>query len=286
MAISSRPLLTDYFPFQNLNDYDVECLFKNTRREILARLNNPVLLRYLKNHNSNLDSLYNVNCSYYTEDEFNLRCKSFGSNLSTFHLNIRKIGLHGNELLAFLSVLNFEFDVIILTEVGKNCEKIIDSLFHRQGYTPFYDLPSSNNYGGVAVFIKSELNPIEMQNFKMKKTCSCSKCCFENVWVECNKNGMKSIVGGIYRHPGGDITHFNTDLDMSSIKSSKYKIALWGGDVNIDIIQQDSKNIDYVTTLASHKLLPFITRPTRITSHSATLIDHTFIGFDKTDCPI
>ena len=287
MAVSNQLPLNNEFPFQNLNDYDVEILFKNNRREILTRLNNPVLLRYLKNHNSvNLDSLYSINCNYYTEDEFDLRSKSFGNNLSTFHLNIRKIGLHGNELLGFLSILNFQFDVIILTEIGKNCENIVKTLFHNQGYAPFYDLPASNDYGGVAVFIKRELNPIQMDRFKMKKTCECSKCCYENVWVECVKNGLKSIVCGIYRHPGGDITHFSADLDLSLTKSRRYKIALWGGDVNIDIIQQDSKTIDYVTTLACHKLLPFITRPTRITSHSATLIDHIFVRFDQTDRPI
>ena len=114
MAVSNQLPLNNEFPFQNLNDYDVEILFKSNRREILTRLNNPVLLRYLKNHNSvNLDSLYSINCNYYTEDEFDLRSKSFGNNLSTFHLNIRKIGLHGNELLGFLSILNFQFDVII-----------------------------------------------------------------------------------------------------------------------------------------------------------------------------
>ena len=46
------------------------------------------------------------------------------------------------------------------------------------------------------------------------------------------------------------------------------------------------KTIDYITTLACHKMLPFITLPTRITSHSATLIDHIFVRFDKTDRPI
>ena len=140
MAISNQLPLNNEFPFQNLNDYDIECLFQNTRREILTRLSNPVLLRYLKNHNSvSLGSLYDIDCNYYTEDEFDLRSKSFGNNLSTFHLNIRKVGLHGNELLGFLCVLDFQFDVIILTEVGKNCENIIKTLFDHQGYAPFYD---------------------------------------------------------------------------------------------------------------------------------------------------
>ena len=48
-------------------------------------------------------------------------------------------------------------------------------------------------------------------------------------------------------------------------------------------MQQDSNSVDYCSTLASHKLLPYITRPTRITYHSATLIDHLFVRVDKID---
>ena len=282
MDISNEPQLVGVLPFQCLSDFDVESLFKNTRNEILARLNNPVLLRYLKNQNCvNLKTLDNIDCSYYTEDEFNIKIKSFAKcNLSTFHLNIRKLGLHRNELIAFFSLLNINYDVIILTEVGKHSESYIKSLL--PDYEPFYDLPLENNYGGVAIFIKSDYNPIET-NFKMSKSCSCSRCHYENVWVEFVKNGVKSIAGGIYRHPGGDISHFNSDLEMCLSKSSRYNLALVGGDINIDIIQQHADHIDYVTSLASHSFLPYITRPTRITSHSATLIDHIFVKCKETD---
>ena len=284
MDVTHRSPLLE-FPFQNLNNFELENLLQNDRREILSRINNPVLLNYLKNHSSiNLEYLQEINCTYYTEDEFNAKTKSISSSsLSTFHLNIRKIGLHGNELLAFLSILNLEFDVIILTEVGKGCEKFIESLLTSKDYSPFYDLPLVNDYGGVAVFIKNELCPIEVRDFKMKNSCKCSNCCYENVWVECIKNGYKSIVGGIYRHPGGKVSHFNNDLDMSLKMSSCYKTAIWGGDVNIDIMQQDINSVDYCSTLASHKLLPYITRPTRITYHCATLIDHLFVRLDRID---
>ena len=285
MDISSKPLFHDVLPFQCLTDYDLECLFRNTRKDILARISNPVLLKYLKNQNCvNLKSLNEIDCAYYTEDEFNCKVKLYDNNLSAFHLNIRKIGRHRDELIAFLSVLDMEFDVIILTEVGKSSEKFIATIFHSQGYLPFHDLPISNDYGGVAIFIKNELNPVELPELKIKKSCQCSNCNYENVWVEFCKNGLKSIVGGIYRHPGGNVSHFNDSIDGSLKKSSKYDLALWGGDINIDIIQQDHDNIEYVTTLACHNYLPFITRPTRITYHSATLIDHLFVKMKKTDC--
>ena len=284
MAISDKPLFHDVLPFQFVNNFEIECLFKDTRRDILDRLNNPVLLQYMKNRNCvNLNSLHEIDCSYYTEDEFNRRIKMYGENLSSFHLNIRKLGRHRNELTAFLSILDVKFDVIILTEVGRNSKAFIESTFHSQGYLPFHDLPISNDYGGVAIFIKSNLSPVEIPELKINKSCQCSNCNFENVWVEFTKNGMKSVVGGIYRHPGGNVSHFNESIDKSLKKSSKYDFALWGGDVNIDIIQQDADNIEYVTNLACHNYLPFVTRPTRITSHSATLIDHMFVKIKEND---
>ena len=50
-------------------------------------------------------------------------------------------------------------------------------------------------------------------------------------------------------------------------------------DFNIDILQfeQHSDTKHYLETMASFGFLPVITRPTRITQTSATLIDHIFV---------
>ena len=129
MCVSSKPLFHDVLPFQSVNNFEIESLFKSTRNEILDRLHNPVLLQYLKNKNCvNLNSLNEIDCAYYTEDEFNRKIKSFVNSLSSFHLNVRKLGRHRDELIAFLSLLDLTFDIIILTEVGKNSNT-------------FYDLP-------------------------------------------------------------------------------------------------------------------------------------------------
>ena len=50
------------------------------------------------------------------------------------------------------------------------------------------------------------------------------------------------------------------------------------GDMNIDLLQCQShiKTNDYLDNLFSNGVIPEITKPTRITSHSATLIDHIY----------
>ena len=51
------------------------------------------------------------------------------------------------------------------------------------------------------------------------------------------------------------------------------------GDMNVDIIKfsDDRDTLQYVTTMMSHKHLPYITMPTRLTPYSATCIDHIFM---------
>ena len=55
------------------------------------------------------------------------------------------------------------------------------------------------------------------------------------------------------------------------------------GDFNIDLLKVnlDAKTNEFVNDVISQGFLPTITRPTRITPHSATLIDH--IGLYSND---
>jgi hypothetical protein len=54
------------------------------------------------------------------------------------------------------------------------------------------------------------------------------------------------------------------------------------GDINIDFLKYhtDNKTSDYLDMLLNLVFLPIITKATRITDHTATLIDHIY-----TNCP-
>ena len=271
-------------PFAKLSDYELECFFKSSKNEIMTKLENPSLLNYLKNkttQNNSDRSVYDIDCKYYTEADFNLAIKDIKGSLSVFHMNIRKLGKHRGDLLAFLSCINLKFDVIILTEVGKDSSCYIENLFDE--YISGYDLPKNNDYGGVAILVKNKLSPSIRNDLKMKKSCDCTKCNFENTWMEFTYQGRIVTVGGMYRHPGGVIPHFTKDLDTTLVKIDNNNISILGGDTNIDLIHANTNNVDYATTLAAHNYIPYITRPTRITSHSATLIDHLFLKVSPRD---
>ena len=87
-----------------------------------------------------------------------------------------------------------------------------------------------------------------------------------------------------YRPPRGNITDdsllpFVEDINniLSELNKSKSIIALLG-DFNINLLQYNNSSAvrDYLNNIISHGLYPKITLPTRLTDHSATLIDNIF----------
>ena len=87
------------------------------------------------------------------------------------------------------------------------------------------------------------------------------------------------IVGCIYRHPSSNLDSFISQFEnlIRSLNQSKHQIFILG-DMNIDFLKvgSHSKTEDYLDMLYSSNLLPVITKPTRITSHTSTLIDHIY----------
>ena len=69
-----------------------------------------------------------------------------------------------------------------------------------------------------------------------------------------------------------------TLTDIMDIINTENKLSVIMGDMNIDLLQCQShmKTNDYLDNLFSNGFIPEITKPTRITSHSATLIDHIY----------
>ena len=49
---------------------------------------------------------------YFTEDDFNESLHQLNTRFSLFHLNIRSLNKHHNDLVIYLSLLNNKFDAI------------------------------------------------------------------------------------------------------------------------------------------------------------------------------
>jgi len=111
---------------------------------------------------------------------------------------------------------------------------------------------------------------------------------FESIFIELIlKNNTKIIIGSVYRpntpHPNLSSTdQFSNFLDILSNTSNSLNdlnVSTYiCGDFNLDVLKYSeiSKVCDYVDIMFSFGFLQIITKPTRCTSNSATLIDHIF----------
>ena len=102
----------------------------------------------------------------------------------------------------------------------------------------------------------------------------------ESLFVEIiNPNGKISIVGTIYRPPNQNIASILEEINkIVSIITKDNKYCYIMRDFNLDLLHYDSHHFtqEFLDSLFSHMLIPLITKPTRVTSHSATLIDNIF----------
>ena len=88
------------------------------------------------------------------------------------------------------------------------------------------------------------------------------------------------LVGCFYRHHGPIkefIDDFFIDI-LNKIHRESNKSCVIMGDFNIDLLQTDNDDLSgiFFDTLSSFGFRPLILQPTRVTSHSATLIDNIF----------
>ena len=179
-----------------------------------------------------------------------------------------------NDFENYIGHLDHNFTIIGFSETWLqefNC-----NLYGLNGYT-IVERHRSTPGGGVAVCISDDVNFMERQDLELFDEN------MESVFVEINKSQVQSfkdiIVGVIYRPPNKDIDNFNNHMQLLLDKLQKENKSCYIlGDMNINIINQEThtKTGQFVDIMFSNSFLPVITRPTRVTATSATLIDHIF----------
>ena len=92
-------------------------------------------------------------------------------------------------------------------------------------------------------------------------------------------HGKNIIVGCLYRPPDASLNDFNRSVeDILSAISFENKLSYIMGDYNINILNSHSHQPtnEFINLITSNSLSPLISKPTRITSSTATLIDNIF----------
>ena len=89
--------------------------------------------------------------------------------------------------------------------------------------------------------------------------------------------GKNIIIGDIYKPPNENLNTFVKSFNEVTDKITKEnKLCYLMGDFNVNLMNYHRINLtgEFLDNTYSNSLCPLINRPTRITSHSATLIDN------------
>ena len=105
----------------------------------------------------------------------------------------------------------------------------------------------------------------------------CRKSQLESIFIEII-NSKKSNTS-IYKHPNMDVLDFNYLINQLLDKISKeQKQNFLLGDFNTNLLNynEHKPTNEFLDSIASNSVIPYILQPTRLTSHSKTLIDNIF----------
>ena len=169
-------------PFQGCSDYSVMQEFTTSKEKFLQYFENN---GFTSACNSILSDFYtnNYSCKYYNVDQFNYVIKNHQPNSpKTFHLNIRSINKNCHLLHAFLSLLQCDFDIIMLTELGHADVELIEKIF--KNYKLYADLPKTSK-GGAGILVKTDrFDSIhDLSDSKFVPNCKCKQCMCESVFI-------------------------------------------------------------------------------------------------------
>ena len=91
-------------------------------------------------------------------------------------------------------------------------------------------------------------------------------------------SGTKMICASIYRPPKGNVLNVLVKFDniLQHISDKGYRGMYLLGDWNIDLLRQNTNPVvnNFTRMMYSYSCFPLITKPTRATCDSATLIDN------------
>ena len=234
------------------------------------------LLDQLPGQNFSTDDFLsdNVESKYYTPAQF-LAQKIPKKSFSMAHLNIASLQRHIDELRTFITILNHPFDILCISETRLYSNDPLVNV-EIDGYT-FIHKETSSQCGGVGIYIKTGIEFEILDSL----TSSYHNIC-ESIFIEIKNEKKKNlIIGCIYRHPTAvpEFLEIYFENMLEKVSSLKKTCALLG-DFNVDLIKYgDNHLIDsFYDQVSSHGFRPLILQPSRVTSHSATLIDNIFIN--------
>ena len=193
--------------------------------------------------------------------------------MSFFHVNVKSLPKHYDELDLYLNSLDMKFSFLAFTETWLN--EANNDLYGWPGYNCINKYRKGRKGGGVSLAIQNKIS------YKARNDLEHFDSEMESLFIEIDSSVFSTtndiVIGVIYRMPDSSVEVFNERInDIMNTIQRENKTCYLLGDLNIDFLKCDGHKptSDFLDTIYSHNLFPLITKPTRVTNHSATLIDH------------
>lgn len=241
---------------------------------------------YENNSEENILAQFEIDSKYYQidqiksniHDEYKLDYK-----YNTLHLNIQGLMSSKDNLEHLLNKLesaNIYIDFILLCEIF-----LYGSEQELQCHIPGYQFVCTNRKsktkGGVGIYVNNK------HQFKIRNDLSTFiEGEYETIFIEINSKTHKAIIGEIYRIPNTptELSLYRYEDTITKLLKNKTHDIIIGTDQNFDYLKiNDHKpTSDLFDHFISNGLVPVITKPTRITHSTASLIDNIYIKLNDT----
>ena len=172
--------------------------------------------------------------------------------------------------------------VIILSETWLTEHNT--GLYNLENYSVVHKYRKNKKGGGVSIYTRSSLYPEIVDKYsEINKD-------YEFICTKIKKKYVGTphdvYIVGCYRPPSGDNIKFidRLNITIQELEPDRSIIVL-GGDINLDLLKHANvRNISYyLDLLLSYNLFPSITKATRFSTQSRSLLDHIFTNYSQTN---
>ena len=186
------------------------------------------------------------------------------------HINARSLPKNINTLTTELNLLSNKPSIIAISETWATSDN--DNL-PIDGYNCILKSRKNKVGGGVALYLQSN---IELK-YKLRSDLDITDTS-ESLFIQINNGKQKNIIiGVIYKPPNIDVNKFTDSFEkILKIISKERKPCYLMGDFNINLLKHEVHvpTKTFLDTTLTYGFYPLINKPTRITTHSVTLIDN------------
>ena len=244
-------------------------LYKQTLDNLDNHFNSSDSIHY--HHKKQLYNSINNQCNY---DNIPNQIHT-NSNISIIHFNARSLIKNFNSITNYLYSLHHKFDIIVISETWLN--EYNKDLYFILDYNNIHITRNHKRGGGTSIFVKKSFKYITIDTLS---TTLPNK--FDIVTIKLIiPNSKDIIISGIYKCPEFDIINFLDEIyNLFNTLSTDNTIFLCG-DFNIDILKLTCPKVShFIDILISLGLHPIITKPSRITNITSTLIDNIYTNYN------